>query len=273
MAVNYQVEKYGSGMRINVAAMPGWFPELSHVEMVQQVAAYGFRSFEALSAGKWTDKAEVKAACIDLGVVPGCISGSGSITGDGPVNLSFHRKFELDIRNAIQEAQALGTKCLCGTVGAAIERLSPERQADNLVPAGRRVAPMLEDAGITLNFEPLNIRTNHHGYFLVYTEQAADIIERIGSPNVKILYDVYHQQISEGNIIPNIKRFASTIGHYHIGDNPGRHEPGTGELNFRRIFQAIAETGYTGVVASEFSLSEGCTTDQVMRVLAEAATW
>ncbi len=273
MPVNHQVEKYGAKMRLNVAAMPSWFPELSHVEMIEQIAAYGFRAFEDLSAGKWTDKAAVKAKCSELGVVPGCISSSGSIIADGPVNLGFHRQFELEVRSAIKEALALGSKCLCSVVGANLERLSYERQMENLVLAGKRVAPMLEDAGITLNFEPLNTRTNHHGYFLVYSEQAADLIDRIDSPNVKILFDVYHQQISEGNIIPNLKKYSSQIGHYHIGDNPGRHEPGTGELNYRNIFQAIVATGYTGIIASEFSRSEGCTADQVMRVLAEHATW
>ncbi|NMA19051.1 MAG: TIM barrel protein [Lentisphaerae bacterium] len=273
MPVDRNVKNYGAGMKVRVAAMSGWFPGLSNVEMVEQVAAYGYTAFENLGAGKWADKEAVKAKCEELGVKPGAISGGGTINGDGPVNLGNHAQFEAQIREAIRNAKALGSTCLVGLTGAVRERLSLERQMDNLVVAGKRVAPMLEDAGITLTFEMLNTLRSHPGYFLVYSDQGADLVDRIGSPNVKLLFDVFHQQISEGNVIDNLTKYAGEIGHFHFADNPGRHEPGTGELNYRNIFKAIAATGYTGIVSAEFSLTPGCTTDGVMRILAECATW
>lgn len=273
MSVNRNVTKYGAGMKVRLAAMSGWFPGLSNVEMIEQVAAYGFTSFENLGAGKWPDKEAVKAKCEEFGVKPGAISGGGTINGDGPVNLGNHSQFEAQVRNAIREAKALGSTCLVGLTGALRERLCPERQMDNLVVAGKRVAPMLEDAGIVLTFEMLNTLRSHPGYFLVYSDQGADLIDRIGSPNVKLLFDVFHQQISEGSVIDNLTKFSGEIGHYHFADNPGRHEPGTGELCYRNIFKAIAATGYDGIVSAEFSLTQNCSTDDVMRILAECATW
>lgn len=273
MSVDKTVKNYGSDMKLCLAAYRAWFPKLNNLEMVEQVAAYGFKGFEDLGAGKWEDRAAVKAKCEELGVRVGAISSSGTITGDGPVNRSFHDQFEKEIRAAIKQAKELGSKCLCGLTGARIERLCDERQTENLVIAGKRVAPILEDAGITLVFEMLNVIKNHHGYFLVYSEQGADLIERIGSPNVKLLYDVYHQQISEGSVIDNIKKYSSAIGHYHFADNPGRNEPGTGELNLKNIFKAIAETGYQGIVSAELNLSKDCTVDDAMRILAECGTW
>lgn len=273
MSVDRNVNNYGAGMKVRLAAMSGWFPGLSNVEVVEQIAAYGYTAFENLGAGKWADKEAVKAKCEELGVKPGAISGGGTINGDGPVNLGNHAQFEAQVRDAIRNAKALGSTCLVGLSGAVRERLSLERQMDNLVVAGKRVAPMLEDAGITLVFELLNTLRSHPGYFLVYSDQGADLVDRIGSPNVKLLFDVFHQQISEGSVIDNLTKFSGEIGHYHFADNPGRHEPGTGELNYRNIFKAIAATGYTGIVSAEFSLTANCTSDDVMRIMAECATW
>ena len=83
------------------------------------------------------------------------------------------------------------------------------------------------------------------------SEDAFDLIDRIGSPNVKILFDIYHQQISEGNVIRNIQNNIDLIGHFHIGDNPGRNEPGTGEINYANVFKAIREKGYDRYLAFE----------------------
>jgi len=109
---------------------------------------------------------------------------------------------------------------------------------------------------MTLVLEPLNILVNHMGYYLTTTEESAEIIREVGSDYVKILYDVYHQQITEGNIINNIKNNIDLIGHIHIGDVPGRKQPGTGEINYKNVFKAIKETGYEGYVVFECGLTE-----------------
>ena len=273
MPVNYGVKKVGSDMKVAIAAMAGWFDGLSHVEMVEQVAAYGFPAFERLSANKWEDKEAVREKCRELGVRVGAISCSGTITGDGPVNPEFHPTFVEQTKEAIQNAKLLGSEVVLSLTGALRSDMSFERQMANVVEAGKLVAPYLEDAGITMVWELLNVKVDHAGYALVYSKDGAELVRATGSPNVKMLFDIYHQQISEGDIIRNLTAYAAEIGHYHFGDNPGRHEPGTGELNYKNIFKAIAATGYKGVVSSEFSKTPGCSVDELMANLAECATW
>jgi hydroxypyruvate isomerase len=90
------------------------------------------------------------------------------------------------------------------------------------------------------------------GYYLASSHQAAEILKTVGSPNVKMLFDVYHQQITEGNLIVNLKQYMPYIGHIHTADNPGRHEYGTGEINYSSVFKAIDEAGYGGYVGLEY---------------------
>ena len=125
----------------------------------------------------------------------------------------------------------------------------------NAVEGLREAAPLLEQAGMTAVVEVLNTYVNHAGYFLYYVRDAAEMIDRVGSPNVKILFDIYHVQIMEGNLISQIRSNIDRVGHFHIGDVPGRHEPGTGEINYRNVFKAIYDLGdrYQGYAALEYS--------------------
>ena len=108
---------------------------------------------------------------------------------------------------------------------------------------------------MTIVLEPLNILVDHMGYYLVTSKEGFDVIREVNSPNVKLLFDVYHQQTSEGNLISNIRNNIDLIGHIHLGDVPGRKEPGTGEINYRNVFKAICESGYTGYCALECGLT------------------
>ncbi len=273
MPVNHDVEKIGEGIKIRMALMCGWFGGLSHPEMVEQVAAYGFTAFEDLGAGKWDDKEAVRAKCEELGVTPGAISCGGTINGDGPVNPAYHDTFEASVKQAIANGKALGTNVLLALTGAQRFDMTIEQQMENVAIASRRVAPLLEDAGMTMVYETLNIKVDHAGYALVTSKQGAELARAVNSPNVKFLFDVYHQQISEGDVCRNIKTHINEIGHFHFGDNPGRHEPGTGELNYRNIFKTIAETGYTGLVSAEFGKTKECSVEQLLRILADCARW
>lgn len=105
--------------------------------------------------------------------------------------------------------------------------------------------------GINLNLEALNITTDHVGNFLKYTQMAAEICSLIGSPRLKVLYDVYHMQINEGCICDTISKYAKQMGHIHVADAPGRHEPGTGEINYKKVIRHLEECGYTGYVGYE----------------------
>ena len=112
--------------------------------------------------------------------------------------------------------------------------------------------PLLEREGITLLVEPLNTLVNHPGYFLASSEEAFDIVKQVGSQYVKVLFDIYHQQITEGHLIANIRENITWIGHFHAAGNPGRHELSNGELNYEQIFKAIDETGFTGYIGLEY---------------------
>ena len=104
--------------------------------------------------------------------------------------------------------------------------------------------------------EPLNVLVNHAGYHVVTSEHAAHIVAGVGSPQVKILFDIYHQQISEGNLISNIEKHWERIGYFQVGDVPGRKEPGTGEIRYKAVFERIHAKGYEGILGMEHGLSQ-----------------
>jgi hypothetical protein len=114
-------------------------------------------------------------------------------------------------------------------------------------------ARIAEDSGISMNLEALNVITDHVGNFLRTTRTAAEMTRLIGSPRLKILYDVYHMQLNEGNLCNNIREFIDQIGHIHVADAPGRHEPGTGEINYHRIFAVLEDLGYQGRIVSNYT--------------------
>lgn len=157
------------------------------------------------------------------------------------------------VHHSAEVAKQLGVKNLIVTTGQEIESISREKQQENIISALLAASPIFEANGLTAVLEPLNVLVNHKGYYLSTSQQAAHIIKEVSSKNVKMLFDIYHQQITEGNIINNIKKYIDLIGHFHIADNPGRHEPGTGELNYSSIFKAITDTGYNGYIGLEFS--------------------
>src|SRR6266542_4137416 len=117
----------------------------------------------------------------------------------------------------------------------------------------KRIAPLAEEHGVTVCVELLNSKVDHAGYQGDRTAFGANIIAAVGSPRVKLLYDIYHMQIMEGDVIRTIREHASHIGHFHTGGVPGRHElDDTQELNYRAVARAIADTGFAGYVAHEF---------------------
>ncbi len=112
-------------------------------------------------------------------------------------------------------------------------------------------ARMAEREQINLNLEALNITTDHAGNFLVTTQMGAEICRLIGSPRLKLLYDVYHMQLNEGSLCDNIRKYSDQFGHVHVADAPGRHEPGTGEIYYPAVFGCLEKCGYRGFVGYE----------------------
>jgi hydroxypyruvate isomerase len=129
-------------------------------------------------------------------------------------------------------------------------------QTAHVVETLKQASALLEPHGLVMVLEPLNFR-NHPGLFLSESPQAYAICKAVDSPSCKILFDIYHQQIQEGNLLPNIEQCWDEIGYFQIGDNPGRKEPTTGEINYKNIFKYIHERGYTGILGMEHGNSQG----------------
>lgn len=163
-----------------------------------------------------------------------------------------HGEYLDGMRKSVEAGKRLGCNMLITQVGQAIEGVSRQAQHESIVEGLRACAPLLEAAGVTLVFEPLNVLVDHIGYYLDRSDEAFEIAREVGSPNVKVLYDVYHQQITEGNLIANIRENAGLIGHVHIAGVPGRHEPADGEINYHAVLAALKDTGYRGAVGLEY---------------------
>lgn len=156
-----------------------------------------------------------------------------------------------DIEASIEAAERLNCPKLVVLVGPELDYSSREMY-ESIVGCLREVAPVAEAAGVTLVVEPLNTAVDHTGYFLEKSSIGFDIVRDVDSPAVKLLFDIYHQQVSEGNIISTVTSHLNQIGHIHVADVPGRHEPGTGELNYPNILSAIDNAGYDGYVGFEY---------------------
>lgn len=177
--------------------------------------------------------------------------------------------FVAAVKESIVVAKELNVPSIIITTGNERNDIPHVEQHTNIVLAFKKVAPILEDAGITMILEPLNVLANHMGYMLPSSYEAFSICEEVDSQAIKVLYDIYHQQITEGNLIPTIRKFFPWIGHFHVADVPGRNEPGTGEINYKNVFAAIEALGYDKYVGLEYSPTKD-SAETVRQVLALA---
>jgi hydroxypyruvate isomerase len=129
--------------------------------------------------------------------------------------------------------------------------LTDEQMCDSMFGGLSEAAALAEAANVTLLLEPLNTKVDHPGYTLSRSAQAFDVVRRVASPHLKVLYDVYHLQIMEGNLIATLEAHLDDIGHIHVADVPGRHEPGTGEINYHNIARMLQANNYRGFVGLE----------------------
>ena len=223
-------------------------------------ADYGFRAFEYNGlprAHSLEEAAELRRKMDSLEMEMGVfVVNSGGWRGDALVDAKFHDSFLADVRTAVEYHKVLRNKWATVTTGLSVDYLSLERQTENVIDGFKKAAEIVEDTDLTLVLEPLNVRVDHAGYHVVTSEHAAQIIDGVGSDHLKILFDIYHQQISEGNLINNINLHWDRIGYFQVGDVPGRKEPGTGEIRYSRVFREIYEKGYEGILGMEHGLSQ-----------------
>ena len=253
---------------LKMAVPPGWFDGTID-DQLEKVAQWGFPAYEWLNPEGDFERLSAKADSLGLALT--CIVGAGAIAPGHMVNPDDHDRVVDQFRQRIKAARTLGCQRLIGLTGNRRDDISYEEQMDHVAACLRRLAPIAEENGVILIVEALNALVDHKGYFLTRTDQTISLLKSVDSPNVKMLFDIYHQQITEGNVIRNITENIAYIGHFHVADNPGRKEPGTGELNYRNILKAIHATGYDGYVALECGRSE--TTEKALNALLACFDW
>jgi hydroxypyruvate isomerase len=160
-------------------------------------------------------------------------------------------EFQAGVGQAIEYARALQCRQLNCLAGIAPKNIDPLRMRDTLICNLQFAAAELKAAGIRLLLEPCNTR-DIPGFFLNHSQQALEIIAAVGSDNLFLQYDIYHMQVMEGNLAATIQRNLDRIGHMQLADNPGRHEPGTGEINYAFLFGHIDRIGYSGWIGCEY---------------------
>ncbi|MCF7957858.1 MAG: TIM barrel protein [Phycisphaerae bacterium] len=154
----------------------------------------------------------------------------------------------------IETHKRIGARHVLVVPGRYDQRLEWDYQTANVIENLKYCAEACQKAGLVIVLEPLNPH-NHPGLFLTRMPQAYQICQAVNNPGCKIVNDLYHQQITEGNLIPNIDRCWDQIGAFHLGDNPGRNEPGTGEINYKNIFKHLHSKKYDGVLCCEHGFS------------------
>lgn len=230
------------------------FTEVEFLERFRKAASFGFKGVEFLFPYNWEKEllAE-KLNSFDLIQVLHNLPAGNWEEGERGIACIPGREteFQEGVGLAIEYAKALGCNQLNCLVGIPPAHEPPDKVRRTLVENLRFAARELEKEGIRLLIEPLNSK-DVPGFYLVRTQQALTVMEEVAHPNIYLQYDVYHMQVMEGNLINTIRGNISRISHIQIADNPGRNEPGTGEINFQNLFRAIDEAGYQGWVGCEY---------------------
>lgn len=230
------------------------FKEYPFYERFARAAEAGFRAVEFMSPFVYDAEAVIAAAeaasldVVQFNFMDGDLASGerGCASHPGSQELWREKLFE-----ALDLGRRLKGRQINSLVGNLQEEVGREAQMSCLIENLRWAVPNLERAELPLMVEALNLDDNP-GYLLSSSDQVLDVIEAVGSPWVRFQYDVYHMQRMEGDLINTIRACGDRLGHVQIADNPGRHEPGTGEINYRNVLAALDQTGYGGYVGLEY---------------------
>ncbi len=257
--------------KLGYAPHPGMFKASAGGDILDQIkfsADQGFTAFEYNGMPDETPAMQEKIGqTLDsLGMQMGVFVAYGSF--DRPTFARPNDDTTAEILAKMKQAVAIAKRCnakwftvVPGSVDQQFDtenwnkyggaRLAEGYQTANVIDMLRRCVDVIEPHDLVMVLEPLNPYANHGGVFLQRSDQAFAICRAVDSPSCKILFDIYHQQITEGNLIPNIEACWSEIGYFQSGDNPGRKEPYTGEINYQNVFQVLHAKGFQGVIGME----------------------
>ena len=232
-------------MRICVP-IPCFYGGMPFTDAIRKVRELGFDAVETYN-WKSLDLDAVRAACEENGVE----LMSMCTTEFNMTNPDMREKWLAGLQESCEAANRVGAKRLITQVGQ--DTGAPrEQQHASIVAALKAAAPILDATGVTIMIEPLNTLVNHKGYYLWSAVEAFDIIHEVDHPLCKIVYDIYHQQVMEGNIIPNITGNLYCIAHLHSAGHPGRIDLQFGENDYKVIFKKVDEAGYKGACGLEY---------------------
>jgi hydroxypyruvate isomerase len=233
------------------------FKEVDFLDRFERAAEEGFKAVEFLFPYEW-DKDELKDRLDSNGLEMVLHNLPAGQWGAGERGLACLpdrvAEFREGVALAIEYATALGCPRLNCLAGIPPVTLTHEEKQEALVSNVRYAAEETQKAGIKLLIEALNSQ-DMPGFCLGSTKQVVDLLKEVDHPNAFIQYDIYHMQIMEGNLTRTIGQYIEKIGHMQLADVPGRHEPGTGEINFGNLFRAIDEMGYDGWIGCEYNPS------------------
>jgi len=220
------------------------FGGLSLERLCEAAAPMGITGIDLLSEGEWETPRRFGLVC--------AVANGPSTIPDGFNRPENHDRLEAELARLLPLAAAAGIPNMVVFSGNR-RGMSDAEGLEQCATGLRRVAPLAERHGVTLVMELLNSRVDHGDYMCDRTPWGADLVQKVGSDRFRLLYDIYHMQIMEGDVIRTIRTHRDAIAHYHTAGNPGRNElDATQELNYRAICAAIADTGFTGFLAHEF---------------------
>lgn len=226
--------------------IPCFFGDMDFCEGLRRVKTLGYDAAETYN-WKGLDFDAVRRTCEETGVEL-----LSMCTSEFRMTDPAFRQAWLDgLEESCQAANRMGVKRLITQVGQ--DTGAPrEQQHAAIVETLNLARPILEKSGVTIMLEPLNTLVNHPGYYLWSAVEGFEIIREVNHPLVKLVYDIYHQQVMEGNIIPNITKNLDCIAHLHSAGHPGRNELQYGENDYKVIFAAVNKAGYTGACGLEY---------------------
>jgi len=226
--------------------IPCFYGDMDFCDAIRKVASLGFDAAETYD---WSnlDPEKVFDTCKETGVELVSICTSEFCMTDPKKRSDWVKGLE----KTCAVAKRMGVKKLITQTGQDTGRPRSE-QHQSILAALALGKPILEENGITLMMEPLNVIVDHGGYYLVHSNEGFELVEEADSPNIKLIFDIYHQQISEGNILPNLLGHLPQIAHLHSAGHPGRHELQLGENNYAYLFEQIDKAGYTGCCGLEY---------------------
>lgn len=254
-------------MRVAVC-LDAVFQGIDTVEAMNQALQLGYRDVELWS---WWDRdlerIAKEAARLELRINAIC-------TQFIPLtDRNQHRSYREGLAETIEAAKRINCKRIITQVGPELKELSREEQHHAIIDGLRACVPMLEEADILLAVEPLNVKVDHEGYYLYDSQEAFDIIRQVESKHVKVLYDLYHQIVTEGDIRDMMLDHLEQIAFLHAAGCPGRHELDTGNVDYSKLFRVLRDQGYDDVMTLEYFPTEGTEPLAGLKQFAETYPW